>query len=216
MPARIAQYLKLPTPELYTGTNFIYDFSVFSFKKFNFHRSGHSLRRTSTTLFANTGATIEALKRHTGHKSSAVCETYIEESVAYKKKTSDAIVSSLNCTVTRSSTESTNAGSENAGSTKAGSANAGSANAGSANADPIHVNAMNSRQIYTDVTERQQEISDPTEVCSQSFMESMLQQEDANTSQVSSQTFVAGLEKRFGFYKCDNLTINFTPTFRRN
>lgn len=185
--------------------------AIFQRHNFNFNVSGHSLRRTSTTLFANTGATIDALKRHTGHKSSAVCETYIEESAAYKKKTSDAIVSSLNCTVTRSSTESTDAGSANPV-----SANAGSAKAGSANADPIHVHAMNSRKIYTDVTERQQENSDPTEVCTQSFMESILQQEDANTSQVSSQTFVAGLEKRFGFYKCDHLTINFNPTFHQN
>ncbi|KAJ6642529.1 Prolyl 4-hydroxylase subunit alpha-1, partial [Pseudolycoriella hygida] len=49
MPHRIAEFLNLPDLDLYTG---------------------HSFRRSSTSLYANTGAIIEAVKRHTGHSSS--------------------------------------------------------------------------------------------------------------------------------------------------
>lgn len=33
-----------------------------------------------------------------------------------------------------------------------------------------------------------------------------------NPTQVSSQTFMAEMEKRFSFYKCEKITINFQPT----
>lgn len=61
---------------------------------------GHSIRRSSATFYANTGATVEALKRHTGHKSTKVCETYIDNSLEYKRKTGKAIESSINCSST--------------------------------------------------------------------------------------------------------------------
>ncbi|KAG4079500.1 hypothetical protein HA402_005197 [Bradysia odoriphaga] len=62
MPQRIATFLNLSEPHRYTG---------------------HTFRRSSTTLYANIGASMEELKRHTGHSSSKVCESYIEDSLGY-------------------------------------------------------------------------------------------------------------------------------------
>ena len=53
MPQKIAQFLKLTNPELYTG---------------------HCFRRTSATLLIDAGGDITALKRHGGWKSTAVTE----------------------------------------------------------------------------------------------------------------------------------------------
>ena len=49
MPERIAQFLELDDPQLYTG---------------------HSFRRTSATILANAGADFAMLKRHGGWKSA--------------------------------------------------------------------------------------------------------------------------------------------------
>lgn len=49
---------------------------------------------------ANTGASIEDIKRHTGHKSTKVAEMYIGDSVAHKKRTGNVISSSLSSTST--------------------------------------------------------------------------------------------------------------------
>lgn len=72
IPKDIAAYLQLPNFETYTG---------------------HSFRRTSATIAANTGMDITTLKRHTGHKSTASCEGYIQESVTQKVRVGAAISS---------------------------------------------------------------------------------------------------------------------------
>jgi len=74
MPMIIANYLKLPDPESYTG---------------------HTLRRTSATLLADSGADILTLKRHGGWKSNTVAEGYVENSVNNKKKICNQITSAI-------------------------------------------------------------------------------------------------------------------------
>ena len=64
-PRTIAEFLNLDEPEKYTG---------------------HCFRRTSATTLVNSGAELLALKRHGGWLSSAVAETYIEESLSNKKR----------------------------------------------------------------------------------------------------------------------------------
>lgn len=62
IPSRIAEYLRLENPTSYTG---------------------HSLRRTSATLLANTGADVLNLIRHAEWKSSPV-EGYVAEAMQNK------------------------------------------------------------------------------------------------------------------------------------
>ncbi|XP_063926466.1 uncharacterized protein LOC135140021 [Zophobas morio] len=64
VPQEVAKYLKLE-----------------NFKEY----SGHCLRRTSATLFVDSGGDITSLKRHGGWKSDSVAEGYIEESLKHKK-----------------------------------------------------------------------------------------------------------------------------------
>ncbi|KAJ8982859.1 hypothetical protein NQ317_002266 [Molorchus minor] len=61
----IARFLKLPNSELYTG---------------------HCFRRTSASLFADSGANFCTIKRHGGWKSSSVAEGYLEDSLENKKR----------------------------------------------------------------------------------------------------------------------------------
>lgn len=63
IPCNIAQFLKLENHGMYTG---------------------HCFRRTSATLLANKGGDLLTIKRHGGWKSSAVAESYVEESVCNK------------------------------------------------------------------------------------------------------------------------------------
>lgn len=70
IPSRIAMFLKLEEPALYTG---------------------HCLRRSSATLLANAGANMTTLKRHGGWKSSTVAEGYLEESVHNKIQIAEKI-----------------------------------------------------------------------------------------------------------------------------
>lgn len=68
MPGDIAKYLNLPDAVLYTG---------------------HSFRRTSATLLADSGAGVQTLQRHGGWKSCAVARgnvknTYVEGLTANK------------------------------------------------------------------------------------------------------------------------------------
>jgi integrase len=80
MPRMIAEFLKLPLPESYTG---------------------HCFRRSSATLLANTGANTLMMKRHGGWKSNSVVEGYIDESVENKKEICNRILmgtsSTKNC-----------------------------------------------------------------------------------------------------------------------
>jgi hypothetical protein len=59
LPRIVANYLKLPNPEMYIG---------------------HCFRRTSAILIADTGADLVTLKRLGGWRSSSVAESYIEDS----------------------------------------------------------------------------------------------------------------------------------------
>lgn len=65
MPKEIAKFLDLADAESYTG---------------------HSFRRTSATLLANSGADIMTLKRHGGWRSNNVAESYVEDSIQNKKE----------------------------------------------------------------------------------------------------------------------------------
>ncbi|CAH1372691.1 unnamed protein product, partial [Tenebrio molitor] len=65
VPSIVASFLNLANAEAYTG-----------------HCT--SMRRTSTTLLANGGANLTTIKRHGGWRSSAIAETYIEDSVCNK------------------------------------------------------------------------------------------------------------------------------------
>lgn len=64
LPRKIAEYLRLPDANLYTG---------------------HCFRRTSAFLLADSGASIDLLKRHGGWKSSTVAEGYVENLLNQKK-----------------------------------------------------------------------------------------------------------------------------------
>lgn len=70
LPQRIATFLKLPEPSLYTG---------------------HCFRRTSASLLADSGANVDVLKRHGGWKSSSVAEGYVESSINNKKMIAEKI-----------------------------------------------------------------------------------------------------------------------------
>lgn len=83
IPKDIAQYLKLPDCNLYTG---------------------HCFRRTSATLLVNGGGDIIQLKRHGGWKSSNVAEGYIEDCINNKIVTSHKILSKTSMQVIESST----------------------------------------------------------------------------------------------------------------
>ncbi|XP_045470783.1 uncharacterized protein LOC123678054 [Harmonia axyridis] len=71
MPVTIAKYLGLSDAEQYTG---------------------HSFRRSSATLLANSGADLTVLKRHGGWRSSSVAEGYIEDSLQNKINISEQIL----------------------------------------------------------------------------------------------------------------------------
>ena len=64
-PRKIAGYLKLPNANEYTA---------------------HSLRRTSATILADSGADIRTLKRHGDWKSDTIGEGYVADSIENKKK----------------------------------------------------------------------------------------------------------------------------------
>lgn len=57
--------------------------------------TGHSFRRTSTTILANQGVGIETLKRHGPWKSNTVCEGYIQNSLAQKRKVGSLISNAI-------------------------------------------------------------------------------------------------------------------------
>lgn len=75
VPKEIAKFLQLPEPHTYTG---------------------HSYRRSSTTIAADAGASIEELKRLGKWKSSSVAEGYIQDSFEHKRKLFNYISSAVN------------------------------------------------------------------------------------------------------------------------
>lgn len=64
IPKEIAAFLKLPEPNLYTG---------------------HSYRRSGTTIAADAGASVEDLMRLGPWKSIAVCQRYVQDSKRNKR-----------------------------------------------------------------------------------------------------------------------------------
>ena len=81
MPRKIAEFLKLPEPELFTG---------------------HSFRRTSASILANAGADFAMLEDHGGWKSSAIAKQYVQRSLNYKTKAGNLISSAVNLPVSES------------------------------------------------------------------------------------------------------------------
>lgn len=75
IPKDVATFLKLPEPSSYTG---------------------HSYRRTGTTLAANAGFSMIELKRFGGWKSDRVCEGYIQNSLKYKRQQAKRISDAIN------------------------------------------------------------------------------------------------------------------------
>ena len=63
IPIKIARFLELSEPELYTG---------------------HSFHKTSATMLVDSGGDVTRLKRNTGYKSTAVAKGYINESLQNK------------------------------------------------------------------------------------------------------------------------------------
>lgn len=74
MPKSVAIFLKLEEPESYTG---------------------HTFRRSSATLLADSGADLLTLKRHGGWKSNTVAEGYVEDSVGNKKRIGQQIANAI-------------------------------------------------------------------------------------------------------------------------
>lgn len=70
-PTKMATFLKLPNPEMYTG---------------------HSFRRSSATLLANSGANLLQIKKHGGWKSSTVAESYVDDSNHAKMEAANRIL----------------------------------------------------------------------------------------------------------------------------
>ena len=87
MPQKVAKFLKLADPKTYTG---------------------HSFRRTSTTLLADSGADLLTIKRDGGWKSSAVAEGYIENSMGNKKRIGQRIASTITSRSSTSNNPQTN------------------------------------------------------------------------------------------------------------
>lgn len=75
IPKNVATFLGLDQPSAYTG---------------------HSYRRTGTTIAADAGASLEDLKRLGPWKSSKVCEGYIQQSSTYKRKLGNMITGAVN------------------------------------------------------------------------------------------------------------------------
>ena len=67
----IAKQLGLPNAEQYTS---------------------HSLKRSGITFMANAGMNVSEIKKHTGHKSDKVVEGYVFNSMAQKRKASEALM----------------------------------------------------------------------------------------------------------------------------
>lgn len=79
-PSLVAEWLKKENPKAYTG---------------------HALRATSATIYADSGASLENLKRHGGWKSTSVAEGYVRESAQQK---TDVAVALTNPTTTTTTT----------------------------------------------------------------------------------------------------------------
>jgi hypothetical protein len=82
-PFLVAKYLNLPEAKKFTG---------------------HAFRRSSATIMANSGISVDERKRQVGWKSSTVAAAYVKESIENKSSVSRCIVGAVNGS---SSTKST-------------------------------------------------------------------------------------------------------------
>ncbi|KAJ3639156.1 hypothetical protein Zmor_004027 [Zophobas morio] len=89
IPSRIAEYLHLLHPE---------------------HFTGHCFRRSAATAMANHGQGLIAIKQLGGWKSSAVAETYIQDSLQNKIDLSRKVIPEQDCLPSTSSTPVTSLG----------------------------------------------------------------------------------------------------------
>ncbi|EEZ99909.1 hypothetical protein TcasGA2_TC002700 [Tribolium castaneum] len=87
-PEKIARFLCLPNPEEYTG---------------------HSFRRSSATLLADSGADLAVVKRHGGWRSNSVVEGYIEDSLNNKIEISRKIINHSATIIQKESTSNSEA-----------------------------------------------------------------------------------------------------------
>ncbi|KAK4882707.1 hypothetical protein RN001_006026 [Aquatica leii] len=84
LPFRIASFLKLEQPHLYTG---------------------HCFRRSSASILSDAGADFAEIKRHGGWKSTSVAEGYIETSMQNKINVAQKIFSNDACSASTSGAE---------------------------------------------------------------------------------------------------------------
>ncbi|KAK4882152.1 hypothetical protein RN001_005471 [Aquatica leii] len=84
LPFRIASFLKLEQPHLYTG---------------------HCFRRSSASILSDAGADFAEIKRHGGWKSTSVAEGYIETSMQNKINVARKVFSNDACSASTSGAE---------------------------------------------------------------------------------------------------------------
>lgn len=187
--------------------------------------SGHSLKRTSTTLYANTGASIEAIKRHTKHKSTKVCESYIAESVGYKRIVANTITSALSDVGSSSAPGADKRSMESSIKHSSGyypmesSIDHANSSSHTVNSEPTpnreeekNEDSIDARKDVispkeVDIDIEDSPFGDKENIC--------LNETATQSSQVSTQTFMSHMQKHVGLYKCENITINFHPTFHQ-
>lgn len=79
IPKQVAEYLDLANPNQYTG---------------------HCFRRSSATILVDAGGDMLALKRHGGWRSTAVAESYVDNSVKNMTVNSSKSTCAINNTTT--------------------------------------------------------------------------------------------------------------------
>ncbi|KAK5647881.1 hypothetical protein RI129_002773 [Pyrocoelia pectoralis] len=75
IPELVATYLGLENPKLFTG---------------------HTFRRSSATILVESGGDLLTLKKHGGWKSSAIAESYVDESASYRHEIAKKILPTSN------------------------------------------------------------------------------------------------------------------------
>ncbi|KAJ8912179.1 hypothetical protein NQ315_006146 [Exocentrus adspersus] len=104
IPKLIANYLHLGLAKRKLNTKFCQPY--LHLKDPNLY-TGHCFRRSSATILVDAGGDITALKRHGGWKSTAVAETYIDESITNKIEISNKILEAVNTSSTSNTSVST-------------------------------------------------------------------------------------------------------------
>lgn len=145
-----------------------------------------------------------------------MCEGYISESVEYKKKAADAIDLAINC---GSSTSSAASSSQSAigslivvkQSVVKPSGSVCLRNIAPATATDSIVDSFDVIQssVATNENERAENHETTTTNSSREQQTMITDEIEIPNSQVSTQNFMAQMDKRMVFYKCENITIQF-------